>query len=321
MKQKRLTKPTKQRLLSIVIPIYNEAETIPILYEQLTQVCERLPLAYEIIFVNDGSQDHSLTLLKELSNNDNRIRIIDLARNFGHQVAISAGIDHTAGDVVVLMDGDLQDPPEMISTFIKRWNEGFEVVYAVRKKRKESLLKRIAYLVFYRILRKISSVEIPLDSGDFSLMDRRVVNTLRAMPERNRFIRGIRSWVGFHQCGVEYERNKRYAGEVKYTFSKLLRLATDGIFAFSYLPLRVATYLGLTVAATSFLLAVFYLIEKIFSNIDTKGWASTIIIILFLGGVQLLTIGIMGEYVGRIYDEVKQRPLYVVNEKIGWMKK
>ncbi|MDE3058856.1 MAG: glycosyltransferase family 2 protein [Bacteroidota bacterium] len=312
--------PKKRESLSVIIPIYNEEETIPLLYERLAAVLKNLALASEIVFVNDGSRDRSLALLKELASKDKRLRIIDLARNFGHQIAISAGIDHASGNAVVLMDGDLQDPPEMIATFIKKWKEGFEVVYAVRKKRKENLLKRSGYVIFYRLLRKISSVEIPLDSGDFSLMDRRIVDTLRAMPERNRFIRGIRSWVGFRQCGIEYERDRRYAGEVKYTFAKLLRLATDGIFAFSYLPLRVATYLGLTVAATSFLLAVFYFIEKIVSGIDTKGWASTMIIILFLGGVQLLTIGIMGEYVGRIYDEVKQRPLYIVNEKIGWRK-
>lgn len=308
-------------MYSIVIPIYNEQETIPELLRRVTAVIDNLEHPAEVIFVDDGSKDATFQLLSEAHQRDPRIKIIRFSRNFGHQVAISAGIEHASGEAIMIMDGDLQDPPELLPEFLKKRSEGYDVVYAVRRKRKESVVKKLAYFMFYRLLQRIAAIEIPLDSGDFSLIDEKVADALRAMPERHRFVRGIRSWAGFRQIGLEYERDQRFGGEAKYTTAKLLRLALDGIFSFSYAPLRLASYIGLTIALISFVVALFYLLQKLLVGIDTKGWASTIIVILFLGGVQLLTVGIIGEYIGRIYDEVKQRPLYMIRDCVGFKKR
>lgn len=304
--------------VSVVIPVFNEEELLPELYRRVKAAMEPLGVRYEVILINDGSRDQTPHLIADICRKDAHFKSLHFSRNFGHQTAITAGIDHASGSAIFIMDGDLQDPPELIGAFLEKWREGYEVVYAVRKKRKENFFKRIAYTAFYRLLQRVASIEIPLDSGDFSLIDRRVAEALRALPERNRFVRGLRSWIGFRQTGLEYERDKRYAGEVKYTFSKLIKLALDGILSFSYAPLRLATYFGFTVSLISFLLALFFLVQKLTVGIETQGWASTMVVMLFLGGVQLLTIGIIGEYISRIYDEIKQRPIYLVREAIGF---
>ncbi len=301
--------------ISVVVPIYNEQENLPELERRLADALT--PYDYDVVFVDDGSRDASLSMLLNFHAANPRMKALSFSRNFGHQVAISAGIDHAAGDAVILMDGDLQDPPEVLPRFIDKWREGFEVVYAVRRRRKESLPKRAAYAAFYRILWKVSYLNIPLDSGDFCLMDKKVVDVLKALPERTRFVRGLRTWAGYRQTGLEYERDRRYAGTPKYTFAKLLKLAYDGIVAFSDVPLRLAIYLGLGSAAAAFLGVLFVVYEKVNNNVPVVGWTSTIVILLFLGGLILTTLGIIGEYISRIYEEVKHRPLYVVRERIG----
>lgn len=298
--------------ISVVIPVYNEQENLPALYERLTSVLSECEPGYEIVFVDDGSRDGSLVLLHGLEARDLHVKVVELARNFGHQVAISAGLDHSCGRAVVIMDADLQDPPEVLPQFIAKWREGHDVVYAIREHRKESRLKRAAYSLFYRLLQRIANIRIPLDAGDFCIMDRRVVDVLNGMPERNRFVRGIRSWVGLDQVGLAYERQERYAGETKYTFRRLVYLALDGLVSFSYVPLRMISILGLCVSVMSFVLAVFYLIKKLTSGLNPPGFATLIVSLFFLAGIQLITIGVIGEYVGRIFEEVKQRPLYVL---------
>lgn len=307
----------KDIIYSIVIPVYNEEENLLELYHRLKKVLVNLDELYEIIFVNDGSMDRTRDIIYELRNSDPNIKLISFSRNFGHQTSVSAGLDFASGHATIMMDGDLQDPPEIIPRLIEKWQEGYKVVYALRKKRKEGLFKRFAYSTFYRLLKKISYIDIPLDSGDFSLIDRKVVDLLIKMPERNKFIRGLRAWVGFQQIGIEYERDKRYAGEPKYSLNKLLNLALDGLISFSYAPLKLATSFGFVVSGFAFFGAIFTFIQRI--TIGTiPGFATTVISILFLGGIQLMTIGILGEYIGRIYDEVKQRPLYIVEEIIGF---
>lgn len=300
--------------LSLVIPAYNEEENLPTLYIRLVAALDPLGLNYEIIFVNDGSRDRTLELLQLITQNDERVVVVDLARNFGHQVAISAGMAQTRGRAVIIMDADLQDPPEVLPEFINKWREGFEVVYAIREKRKESLPKRMAYNAFYRLLKRVAQIDIPLDAGDFCIMDRRVVDLLNSMPERNRFVRGIRSWVGFRQTGLAYERHARNAGKPKYTFNKLLYLALDGLISFSYLPLRMISMLGLGISFLSIVIAIFYTIQKLTVGLNPPGFATTVVAIFFLAGIQLITIGVIGEYVGRIFEEVKSRPLYVVRK-------
>ncbi len=307
-----LRAPSPRPAVSIVIPVYNEQENLPQLYQRLIAVLERSEPSYEIVFVNDGSRDGSADMLREMGAKDCRIVIVELARNFGHQVAISAGLDYALGSAVVVMDADLQDPPEVLPDFIAKWHEGYEVVYAVRQHRKEGWFKRAAYKLFYRLLQRVANIDIPLDSGDFCIMDRRVVDLLNGMPERNRFVRGIRSWVGLSQVGLEYERQPRYAGKPKYTFSRLLYLALDGLVSFSFLPLRAITIVGFVVSLISIVLAVIYAIQKLTVGLYPQGFATTIVAILFLAGVQLITTGVIGEYVGRIFEEVKRRPLYVV---------
>lgn len=303
---------------SVVVPIHNEVENIPELYERLSGVMSGLHQSYEIIVVNDGSTDASLPLLHGLHARDARVKIVSLARNFGHQIALSAGLDHARGEAVIMMDADLQDPPEVIPEFVRRWEEGYQVVYGTRRERKENAFKRFAYAAFYRLLRKVSAVEIPLDSGDFSLIDARVADIVRAMPERARFIRGLRSWVGFSQVGIEYARPERHSGQPKYTFRKLVHLALDGLLSFSTAPLRIATFAGFLIAMLSFVAAVYYLSGTLLADKTIPGFATTIIVVLFLGGVQLVTLGILGEYVGRMYEEVKARPMYVISEKVGF---
>lgn len=300
--------------LSVVIPAYNEEANLDLLYGRLTAALDPLELRYEIIFVNDGSRDRTLPMLRELAAADGRLVVVDLARNFGHQVAISAGLDHTRGRAVIIMDGDLQDPPEVLPQFIAKWREGYDVVYAIREQRKEGALKRAAYNLFYRLLKRVAHIDIPLDAGDFCIMDRRVVDLLNSMPERNRFVRGIRSWVGLNQIGLAYERHARHAGRPKYTFSRLVYLALDGLISFSYVPLRLISLAGLAVSLLSFLLAVIYFIQAITVGLYPPGFATLTVAIFFLSGIQLITIGVIGEYVGRIFEEVKARPLYVVRE-------
>ena len=304
-------------MYSLVIPIYNDEAVVGVLYRRLKAVIDSFDEPAEVIFVDDGSADGTFQQLSGLAAADKRVKVLRFSRNFGHQIAISAGIDHASGDAVILMDGDLQDPPEVLPKFIERWRAGNDVVYAVRKKRKENIFKRAAYAAFYRLLKKLSYLDIPLDSGDFCLMDKRVVRTLRQLPERNRFVRGLRTWAGFRQVGLEYERDARFAGEPKYTFGKLLKLAYDGIFSFSTIPLRLAVYAGFGFASVAFLGGMFITYRKLFYGIDVQGWTSIIVVSTFLGGIILMMIGVIGEYVGRIYDEVKQRPLYIVQDKIG----
>jgi dolichol-phosphate mannosyltransferase len=268
--------------------------------------------SYELVFVNDGSSDHTGSILDQLHTVDSSVTVIHLSRNFGHQAAISAGIAHARGAAVIVMDGDLQDPPEVLTDFIATWRRGYDVVYAIRAQRKEPLWKRAAYRLFYRLLRAVSDIPIPLDSGDFCLMDRKVVTALNALPERTRFVRGLRTFVGFKQIGLEYARAARAAGEPKYTLSALVRLAIDGLISFSSYPLRVATYAGIAAAAAALLLTVWVLIDASYNRMTPRGWASTLIIVMFMGGIQLITTGIIGEYIRQIFIESKGRPQYIV---------
>jgi len=303
-------------MLSIVIPVLNEASTIPQLVRRIRQAVPE-DVEFEVVFINDGSNDGSADLLRGLAREDKRIKSLHFARNFGHQAAFAAGLHATAGDAVIMMDGDLQDAPEMIPTFLARWREGYEVVYAVRSRRQAGWFKRVAYKTFYRILAAISQVDTPLDSGDFSLLDRRVVDILKAMPEQPRLLRGLRSWVGFRQAGVEVPRDPRYASQAKYTLRRLLRLALDGFFSLSYRPLQLASLLGLTDSAVALLLSIALLILKVVHGIPLLGWTSLMVGVLFLGGVQLISLGILGEYVARIYDETRGRPPYVIAAVVG----
>jgi dolichol-phosphate mannosyltransferase len=281
-------------------------------------------MAYEVIGVDDGSRDRTWELLKARNHQDPRWRCLSFARNFGHQTAVSAGLHYARGDAVVVLDADLEDPPEEISRLLEKWRAGYDVVYAVRQKRKEGWFKRFCYWSFYRIMTRLVAFEIPLDTGDFCLVSRRVADTINAMPERNRFVRGLRAWSGFRQTGVTYERAARFAGASKYSFSQLLKLAMDGLFSFSIVPLRMATYFGLSVSALAFFGAVFTLIQKVFAAqfarvglAPISGFPTIVISILFLGGVQLICLGILGEYIGRIYEEVKGRPLWIVRDSAG----
>ncbi|MDP2947724.1 MAG: glycosyltransferase family 2 protein [Nanoarchaeota archaeon] len=305
-------------MYSIVIPIYNEQETLPEIYRRLKAVIDTLDAPSEIIFIDDGSSDQSSGIINEIHKSDSRIKLIRFSRNFGHQVAISAGIDFASGEVVILMDGDLQDPPEVIPNFIQKWREGFNVVFAIRTKRKENIFKRFAYFVFYRLLRKLSYLDIPLDAGDFCLMDRNVVKALKNLPERHRFVRGLRTWVGFKQVGLSYERDQRFAGKPKYTLAKLFGLAYDGLFAFSTTPLKLAVTIGFIFTIISLLGGLTIIYRKLVHDFDLIGWASIIVTLTFLGGLTLLILGIIGEYIGRIYDEVKHRPLYIIKDQIGF---
>lgn len=303
--------------ISIILPVYNEQENLSETFKRLKDILNKEEIvkgSFELVFVNDGSKDDSIKFIREFRENDSRVKLINLSRNFGHQAAITAGIDFCHGDAVILMDADLQDPPEVLSKMISEWLAGAEVVYAVRQKRKENFLKKGAYFTFYRLLQFIANIEIPLDSGDFCLMDRKVVEQLKSMPERNRFLRGLRSWVGFKQVALPYERQARFAGEAKYTFRKLLKLALDGILSFSSFPLRLATYLGFTICLLGLIYSIFVIEFYLTGGEVPQGWTTLIVLVLLIGGVQLLILGTIGEYIARIYDEVKQRPNYIIKE-------
>ncbi|MGI9323091.1 MAG: glycosyltransferase [Pseudomonadales bacterium] len=308
------------QLLSIVVPCYNECEVIAETVKQLKALCGGLPnLEAELIFVDDGSNDNTLALLKNFAAEDSRIKVISFARNFGHQVAVTAGADAASGDAVVLIDADLQDPPEVIREMIAKWHEGFDLVYATRTERPgESRFKLAMARIYYRLLNHLSDIPIPMDTGDFRLMSRRVVDTLRAMPERDRFVRGMSSWAGFKQVALPYKRAERFAGATKYSFRKSFGLATAGIFSFSTVPLRISIGLGLVSAVLALAGIIYVLILRIFTNTWVEGWAAIMLAVLFIGGIQLVSIGILGEYIGRIYDEVKNRPHYIVQEYVGF---
>jgi dolichol-phosphate mannosyltransferase len=298
---------------SVVIPVYNEEANIGMLYRRMTGVQEGLSPEFELLFVNDGSRDKTLLLVKELAQSDARVRYIDLSRNFGHQIAVSAGLDACRGERVVIIDADLQDPPELILEMDARMNEGFQVVYARRKKRQgESVAKLWTARLFYRLLANIASIDIPLDTGDFRIMDRKVVDVLRSMPEQNKFLRGQISWIGFRQTFVEYDRSERQGGKTGYTYAKMFRVALDGITSFSDAPLRLASWMGFVVSGVAFIALLYALYGKFISHDSEPGWASLIVSVLFLGGIQLISLGFIGEYLSRISSNVKNRPLYVV---------
>jgi dolichol-phosphate mannosyltransferase len=304
----------------VVVPCLNEEEVICDTNRQLAAALEQVPLNFEIIYVDDGSSDSTPELLRQLQEGDEHIRVVRFSRNFGHQMAITAGLEHAAGDAVVIIDADLQDPPEVILEFVEKWMDGYDVVYGVRAEREgETAFKLWTAKVFYRCMAGLSDTQIPVDTGDFRLMDRRVVNALLEMPERDRFVRGMVSWLGFSQIGISYHREARTAGTTKFSFFKMLRFAMDGIFSFSVLPLRVATWIGFAASGLAILGIVIATVERLMGVHGlVKGWTSILIAVLFIGGVQLICIGIIGEYVGRIYGETKQRPLYVVQERSGF---
>jgi glycosyltransferase involved in cell wall biosynthesis len=303
--------------LSVVVPVYNEQESIPELYQRLTSVLAGVVRSYEVILVDDGSHDLTWEIIRELAGRDGRVKGVSFSRNFGHQMAFTAGLDHADGDGVVIMDADLQDPPELLPELVARWRAGFDVVYAVRARRKgETLFKLFTAAAFYRLLRRITHVDIPVDTGDFRLMSRKAVEAFRHMPERHRFTRGMVAWMGFRQVGVPYVRAARHAGETKYPLRKMLRLASDGIISFSYLPLQLATWVGLLVGTLAFVALVAALVVRLTGG-AMPAWAIAAGALAFLAGVQLVAVGLLGEYVGRVLDEVKRRPLYLVRETVG----
>jgi len=302
-------------IYSIVAPIYNEKENLSELYRRIKEVMDSTGESWELLLVDDGSTDGSTEIIHRLAEQDERVRPVIFARNFGHQIAITAGWDYARGDAVIIIDADLQDPPELILEMAKKWKEGYEVVYAVRAEREgESWFKLWTASLFYRLIYRITDVKIPLDTGDFRLMDRKVVNVLKQMRERHRFPRGMSAWVGFRQVGVEYKRAARFAGETKYPFKKMFRLALNAITGFSYFPLQVATYFGFISAGLAAIAIPIVIYTRVTGSRAFFGQATTLIAVLFLGGVQLICVGILGEYVGRLYDEAKGRPLYIVRE-------
>ncbi len=312
-------------MVSLIIPTFLSEKNLPILLQRIFKVFQQLDQKYEIIFINDCSPDNTFQYLVEQNKLFNQIKIITLSRNFGQQSAINAGLAHSKGDSVIIMDDDLQDPPEFIPQLLNKWKEGYDIVYTIRKNRKENLLKRIGYNIFYKILHKISENKIPMNSGDFCILDRKVVNILCEMPEQNRFIRGLRNWIGFNQIGIECERDERYSGNPAYNIRKMVKLALDGIFSFSNFPLRIASIFGFIVSFVSFIGFILTFIQKILTITHPNnpfavwpGFSTIVLIILFIGGVQLVVIGILSEYIGRIYNEVKNRPQYIIENLIGF---
>ncbi len=304
---------------SVVIPVFNEESVVTECYNRLKSVMDQVAEPYELIFINDGSRDKTEEMLGEICDRDRHVKLISFSRNFGHQTAITAGMDHSAGQAVVVIDADLQDPPEVIPEMIAKWKEGFDVVYGQRTSRKgETAFKKITSKLFYRILKRMTNVEIPVDAGDFRLIDRKVCDVLSSLTEKNRYVRGLVSWVGFRQTAVLFQREERFAGETKYPFKKMVKFAIDGITTFSYKPLKLATYLGFSVSFLSFIYLLVVLYLKLFTDRTISGWASTLSVSLIFNGVVLMMLGIIGEYIGRIYDETKNRPLYVIREKKGF---
>lgn len=307
-------------LISVVVPCFNEEEVIAETHRRLTATLRQLePIGFELIFVDDGSRDETPALLERLQAIDGSVRVVRLSRNFGHQIAVTAGLEHASGDAVVVIDADLQDPPELIREMVERWQDGYQVVYGMRTDREgETSFKRWTARAFYRLINRLSDVEIPLDAGDFRLMDRKVVDALLLMPERARYLRGMVSWVGFKQIAVLYTRAPRHAGKSKYPLLKMLNFATDGVISFSILPLRLATWIGFVIMGLVLVSILFVLIARLYTHDWVRGWASLFIAVLFMSGVQLVFLGIIGEYVGRIYGEAKRRPLYFVQERRGF---
>ena len=303
---------------SIVIPMYNEEAVIEATYRRLKKVMKDAGDPYELLFVNDGSQDHCLDMIKQYAKQDLTVKVIDFSRNFGHQIAITAGMDYALGEAIIIIDADLQDPPELILDMIEKWKQGFEVVYAKRVKRKgETWFKKWSASLFYRVLHASTDINIPVDTGDFRLIDRKVCEQMKKITENNRFVRGLVSWVGFRQTAIEYERDERLAGETKYPLKRMIKLSMDGILSFSYKPLKLAIYGGVLLSGSGFLYFFYVLYLAIFTDATMKGWPSLISIMLIFQGFILLILGIIGEYIGRIYDETKGRPLYIVREFTG----
>jgi len=304
--------------ISVIAPVFNEVQSLPEFYRRVRQVLDGLGVRWELLLVDDGSTDGSTDLIRQLAREDSRVRALIFARNFGHQLAVTAGLDHCRGRAAIIIDSDLQDPPEVMADLIAKWQEGYEVVYAVRAEREgESWFKLFTASLFYRLIYRITDVKIPLDSGDFRLLDRQVVDVLKTMRERHRFLRGMSVWVGFRQTGVPYRRAARFAGQTKYPLRKMLKFAFDAITSFSYLPLQLATYLGFAAAILSILAIPVVIILRQSGMQAFLGQATTLIAVLFLGGVQLISLGILGEYIGRLYDEAKGRPLYILRAESG----
>jgi glycosyltransferase involved in cell wall biosynthesis len=310
------------KLISIVVPCYNEQEVFDETFKRLTETFSQLDAAkytYEIIFVNDGSKDNTLQLIREATQKDRRVRGINFSRNFGHQIAITAGLDNCKGDAAVVIDADLQDPPSVILEMINKWEEGFDVVFGKRRERAgESTFKLITAKWFYRFINRLSDVDIPLDTGDFRLMDRKALDQFLSMRESYRFVRGMVSWIGYNQTSVEYDREVRFAGSTKYPLKKMIRLASDAILSFSTTPLKVASFVGFITSIAAFIGIIYSLYVRLFTNDFVEGWTFLMISILLIGGIILLVLGIIGEYIGRIYGEIKQRPLYIIKDKIGY---
>lgn len=309
---------SRRRLLSVVVPVYNESAVIKAFYLRATRALEAIPgFDVELIFVDDGSHDDSFAQLTELAAHDTRVCVVKFSRNFGHQIAITAGLDHARGDCIVFIDADLQDPPEVIAQMVDKWREGFEVVYGVRADRAgEGRMKLFTAALFYRLLKAITKVEIPVDVGDFRLIGRRAADQLRQLREKDRFVRGLVSWIGFRQTGVTYSRDKRFAGETKYPYSKMLKFALDGVTSFSTMPLKLATWLGYASSALAFIYLASVFVQKLLGY-TVQGWATIMVAVLFIGGVQLISLGIIGEYLGRLFNESKPRPMYIVEAVVG----
>lgn len=305
--------------LSLIVPVYNESSNLDLFYERVLKVLKPLNLSYEILFIDDGSKDDSLEKLLEIRGRDSNVKVVQFSRNFGKEIAVSAGLDLAEGKAAIPIDADLQDPPELIPSLLEKWKEGYDVVYAKRTKRMgESWLKRWTASLFYRLIAKMTNIDIPEDAGDYRLLSRAAVEQLKRLRERHRFMKGLFTWVGFKQTAVFFERDPRYSGKTKWNYWKLWNFAIEGITSFSYIPLQAASYLGLLVSVFAFFYGVFIIAFKLLHGIAVPGYASLMAAVLFLGGIQLLTLGILGEYIGRIYDEVKQRPLYVIHKTYGF---
>ena len=305
--------------LGLVIPCFNEQEVLPKLVTELDRFMASVPYKVSILFIDDGSRDATYEQLLKACADDPRKACLKFSRNFGHQTAVSAGLAHIRGDVIGVIDADLQDPLDVLGQMVEKWREGHDVVYGVRRNRKEGAILRFCYAAFYRLLKRMANIDIPLDSGDFCVMDRRVVDVINRMPEHNRFIRGMRGWAGFKQLGFEYDRSARAAGETKYNLSRLLKLAFDGLVSFSTVPLRLASLLGMVAGTLGLLYLLYAIVIKVVDPSAPIGWASTIAVIIFFGGVQLLVLGIIGEYLGRVFDESKHRPLFIIDRRDGWV--